>query len=218
MRLAIKPFVGLEVVIPKRFPKRKIPSILLQHQTWITDQLAKHQHSLKPAQLPHSINLLFTDSSFDIQYIESEKNFVLENHNQLLIHIKSDAMAISLLSKWIRNTAKRVLPDMLNQIANEFGFNFRKVSIRSQKSRWGSCSSRGTISLNDQLLFFPAQTVRYLMIHELCHTRHMNHSKQFWSLVEACCPDYCLHEKQLSNGRKVIPAWFLQNLYALGRH
>jgi predicted metal-dependent hydrolase len=87
------------------------------------------------------------------------------------------------------------------------------LSIRSQKTRWGSCSIRGNISLNDQLLFMPAKTVEYLMIHELCHTRHLNHSTAFWSLVEHHCADYRNHEQLLGKSRNHIPDWFLLDLY-----
>ena len=77
-----------------------------------------------------------------------------------------------------------------------------------------SCSARAQISLNDQLLFLPAKTVEYLMIHELCHTRHLNHSASYWRLVESHCPDYRDHEKLLNRSRDLIPDWYLLGLYA----
>ena len=62
-------------------------------------------------------------------------------------------------------------------------------------------------------MFLPADTVRYLMIHELCHTHHLNHSRAFWQLVERCCPDYRTHEQVLNRGRDLVPDWFLFSLY-----
>lgn len=119
-----------------------------------------------------------------------------------------------LLRGWVRQRAREWLPTRLTQLADEFGFEYKRTTIRSQKSRWGSCSSNGTISLNDQLLFMPADTVDYLLTHELCHTRHMNHSAAFWRLVQTHAPDFRQHESVLDRGRAKVPEWFLRDLYA----
>ncbi len=209
----MKPFQGLEVVIPKRFPKKQIPRILQQHEAWITLQLQKHQHSLQEIDLPETIDSAFFSTEWKISYQINQQPGVLETDQLLVIQHSTKQQATKLLRHWIRNKAKEILPCMLENIANEFNFEFNKTTIRSQKSRWGSCSSSGTISLNDQLLFMPADTVRYLMIHELCHTRFMNHSTQFWNLVEHCCANYKFHDRQLSTGREHVPAWFSASLY-----
>ena len=75
------------------------------------------------------------------------------------------------------------------------------------KTRWGSCSSRGRINLNQTLLFLPAHAVRYLLVHELCHTRHMNHSASFWRLVTELMPDYQQHENNLRAATRTLPLW-----------
>ena len=214
VRLAVKPYQGLEIVIPKRFPKKKIPRILQQHEAWITKQLKKHQNSLRDTPLPESIMLRLTDTTFRINYYSGDKPALKESHNELSICYQSKDQAVKLLRNWIRTKAKQILPLMLSEVASKFDFVYERTSIRSQKSRWGSCSSSGTISLNDQLLFMPADTVSYLLIHELCHTRHMNHSHQFWNLVENCYPDYKRHDHNLSKGREKVPAWFSQSLFS----
>jgi predicted metal-dependent hydrolase len=213
VRLAVKPFLGLEVVIPKRFPKKQIDFILQQHEDWINRQLHKHRDSFIEPTLPQTIRLPLIDTDFSIQYVPASTAKLAETNNQLFIRHSSEQQAIDQLRLWIRNKARGILTPLLRQLADEFGFNYQKVSIRSQKTRWGSCSSSGTISLNDQLLFMPPATVRYLLIHELCHTRHMNHSKAFWSLVERCCADYRTHDRALSEGRRSIPGWFSHSLH-----
>jgi predicted metal-dependent hydrolase len=213
VRLRVNPYAGLEVTIPKRFPKHQIQNILLQNESWISKQLIKHNHSLQTIAPPDSVALCCMEQDFSIVYQRSTKTRLMENDSSLLIVQDSPAQAIKLLRQWIRQKAQHILIPQLNGIADEFGFSFTKTIIRSQKSRWGSCSSSGTISLNDQLLFMPAQTVRYLMIHELCHTRFMNHSRHFWQLVEDCCPNHIEHEKILDRGRETVPVWFLKSLY-----
>jgi predicted metal-dependent hydrolase len=87
------------------------------------------------------------------------------------------------------------------------GLVFQRVLIRRQRTRWGSCSNRGTISLNCCLLFQPPQAVRYLLIHELVHTVHMNHSQRFWERVARHCPQFHSLDRQLRAGWRQVPSW-----------
>jgi len=84
---------------------------------------------------------------------------------------------------------------------------FEKVHIRMQRTCWGSRSSSGTISLNLCLLFLEPELTRYLMIHELCHGRHMNHSKRFWKLVSRFEENYKLLDRRLGESWRDVPAW-----------
>ena len=86
-------------------------------------------------------------------------------------------------------------------------FRYVRTQIRRQRTRWGSCSASGTISLNVCLLFLRPQVVRYLLLHELCHTRHMNHSATFWALVESLEPDYRALDRELLRGWQSVPGW-----------
>lgn len=70
------------------------------------------------------------------------------------------------------------------------GGNYQNITIRDQKSRWGSCSSRGTLSFNYRLIFAPPRILDYVVVHELCHLTHMNHSKDFWNMVASIMPEY----------------------------
>jgi predicted metal-dependent hydrolase len=111
------------------------------------------------------------------------------------------------LRRWLMARAQRVLADHLADGAREFGFTYGRLSIRRQRTRWGSCSVRGTISLNCCILFQPPEVLRYLLIHELSHTRHMNHSRAFWDCVARCCPDYRKLDRQLLDGWRRVPSW-----------
>lgn len=194
-KLQIKPYLGLEIVIPTRFPKKAVPDLLREHADWILRQLDKHNHRFKTPTLPQEVTLSINKSVVSI--------------------ISSDDFEIDLtqLRRLVRREAWKLLPPMLEVLSRECGLAYKKISIRSQKTRWGSCSSRGTISLNDQLVFVPEDTARYLMIHELCHTRHMNHSVKFWQLVESFCADFRGHERILNQARNDIPEWLLYSLY-----
>ncbi|MEI7435712.1 MAG: SprT family zinc-dependent metalloprotease [bacterium] len=91
---------------------------------------------------------------------------------------------------WMQAYARRFLELRLDALARLHGFVFARASIRNQRSRWGSCSSRGTISLNWHLVQAPHFVVDYLLLHELAHTRFMNHGARYWELVHSLCPEH----------------------------
>lgn len=218
-KLQIKPYGGLEVVIPPRFPRGDIPFLVAKHADWARHQLDRQARLRQSIRLPQHLTLAFDNSSIPVLYPEQSLAFNLDLFSDLSqegIIIESDTRQAQIreLRAWIRSRAQSLFPPLLRDVSRQTGLNFKRVTIRSQKTRWGSCSIRGHISLNDQLLFLPARTVEYLMIHELCHTRHLNHSKEFWRLVESHCDDYRDHEKLLSRSRNLVPEWFLMDLYS----
>ena len=101
------------------------------------------------------------------------------------------------VAKAIRQQAKAYLPRRLSLLAQRYDFTYEKSRCSSAGTRWGSCSSQGTISLNMWLMTLPLELIDYVIIHELCHTKHMNHSAAFWNLVAQYCPDYKAYRRQL---------------------
>lgn len=217
-RLLIKPYGGLEVVIPPRFPRADIPVLVERHADWARRQLERQSKLRQSIRLPHRLDLAFDNSTTPVIYADQPLVFNYDLFTELaqeriVVDSGTQAWQIRQLRDWIRQRARRLLPPLLRQVARATGLEFNKVTIRSQKTRWGSCSARAHISLNDQLLFVPAKTVEYLMIHELCHTRHLNHSVDYWRLVESHCPDYRDHETLLNRSRNLVPDWYLLDLY-----
>lgn len=103
------------------------------------------------------------------------------DHNQKL---ESKASAFySQAEKLDRKSLKNMLGQRLDRLARTHGFEYSKVTLRDQKTRWGSCSAQNAISLNQKLQFLPSYLIDYVLIHELAHTRHKNHGPQFWSTV-----------------------------------
>lgn len=94
------------------------------------------------------------------------------------------------ISKALRVQAKAYLPRRLKALAQTHGFTYEKLRYSSAGTRWGSCSSEGTISLNIWLMQLPFELIDYVILHELCHTRHMNHGDMFWGELAKYCPDY----------------------------
>ncbi len=91
---------------------------------------------------------------------------------------------------YYRALAVNYLPARVCELAAIHGFQFARVRVKNQKTRWGSCSSKGNINLNLRLMMAPEPAIDYVIVHELCHLRVLNHSPAFWALVEHCFPDY----------------------------
>jgi predicted metal-dependent hydrolase len=109
------------------------------------------------------------------------------------------------VEKALRQQAARELTPQLLALAAGHGLEVRRVSIRNQRSRWGSCSPRGHIALNYRLVLMPPAVREYILIHELMHLKQANHSIRFWRLVEAACPDFRDAERWLrDNGPSLM--------------
>lgn len=112
-----------------------------------------------------------------------------------------------LLVSWLRERLRAAAHELLPALAATMGTDFAAVRVGCQRSRWGSCSRHGTISLNCCLLFQRPAVLRYLLVHELAHRRHMNHGARFWQHVAAYEPDWRSLDRELSRGWKRVPPW-----------
>ncbi len=96
-----------------------------------------------------------------------------------------------------RTEAERLIRGRLSELNLAYGFSYRAITVRNQKTRWGSCSRRGNLSFNYRLVLLPQQLVDYVLVHELCHLREFNHSRRFWELVGRSIPDHVIRRRQL---------------------
>lgn len=106
---------------------------------------------------------------------------------------------LALLTRWLRAEAALYAAQCVARFAPLVGATPKRISIRAQSTRWGSCSARGTISLNWRLMFAPAAVFDYVVVHELCHLKHPNHSPRFWAAVAAVMSDFAAHRAALKN-------------------
>lgn len=203
---------GLIISSPKKLNSKRLNSICLEHQDWIKTQLIKYPIKAIEQQ-PSQLNLIALEENFNVAFEINNKNKAYKHDDNLLIQGKTTKHQIINLKHWIRNKAKTSFSVKLKYWADKTQLNYSKLSVRSQKSRWGSCSSAGSISLNDQLLFMPSSVLDYIIVHELCHTVHPNHSARYWALVNMHYPQYKQQELILAEYSKKIPSWFRASLY-----
>jgi len=209
-RLTARVHVGgrVEIVVPVGVGAKTVRDFVHQFSPWIDRKVAAMQCAAQPDEaVPNAIEFALSGERFAVDWQCMAERTLREKDRRLVVRAADAQGARLLLRAWLRRAAAARLPPRLSLLAGELGFEVARVSIRCQRTRWGSCSSRGTVSLNCSLLFLRAAVVRYLFVHELAHTRHMNHSRQFWRLVESLQPDCRALDRELLDGWRSVPGW-----------
>lgn len=197
---------GLRASIPYYSPEFAVQRLVNHNRTQIREMLALHntKNLYKNGDLIGKTHTLF------LRHFDGENIKILFEGNQILFQIPKNlpfespiiqAEIRKIVVKTLRKQAKAYLLRRIDFLAEKHGFYFKKLRFSHTSTRWGSCSSSGTISLNIALMNLPHHLIDYVIIHELCHTRQMNHSEKFWAEVSKYCPDYkkCVKEmKQFS--------------------
>ncbi len=218
LQLQFTPEKGLEVVVPYRLKQVNLEQLFLQHQDWI-NKVLHCAPQREPCTKPETLELLALNERWQISYQARAHTVRLRElpgyHLRIMGTLEwSDIQR--LLKRWILRYAHEKLLTQLNEISTETGLNYEHARVRIQKRRWGSCNTRKEISLNAQLLFLSPNLVRHILIHELCHTRHLNHSGAFWQLVAEHDNDYKRNRLLCRKAEHFVPVWWHQQILAIG--
>jgi predicted metal-dependent hydrolase len=214
-RLAIRVFhTGrVEIVVPRRTSRRAVAQFLDGHREWIESKLANaRRHAAAPEPFPpRRIEISACGQSWRVHLAGGRARVRARAIAPGILALVGDGSDPGLVKRalcdWLAQEARAVLAPALAECARAMGVEYRRVAIRRQRTRWGSCSTRGTISLNGCLLFQTPEVMRYLLVHELVHTRHMDHSRGFWTGVARHCPDYERLDAALLEGWRRVPSW-----------
>ena len=218
VRLVLSPRTGLEVVVPKGFDRDLIPAILQRRAAWVRRVTARFEaqgrtaasRAVLPA--PDELQLRAIGERWQVEYRRTASARVVARVSPGCRVIVSgdidDSEAVrAALSRWLARRAREAFVPWLEDLAHDRGFVHGPITIRSQRTRWASCSGKKGISVNLRLLFLPEELVTYVFMHELCHTVRMDHSRAFWTLVGKFEPEYKSKKRRLKEGWKFIPAW-----------
>jgi len=210
--IRVYPDARVEVVVPPRARPREIESFVSAQREWIEARRAQALRN-KPAPEPFpppSLDFLATGERWRVHVAGAADRLRVAELGPGLLEIRGTGTgrAIRLsLRNWLKRAAAARLEPRVMELAAAAGVRYSRVEIRRQRSRWGSCSARGTISLNLCLLFQRPEVVDYLIVHELMHVKHMNHSARFWAAVESHCADWRALDRELLNGWRTVPRW-----------
>ncbi len=162
--------------------------------------------------LPEVVHLPALGEEWVVQYRQTAGRTVqarADGNGTLVVsgNTADELAARKALRRWLSREARGALVPWLAELGEVAGLVFQQVAIRGQRTRWGSCSSSGTISLNYRLLFLEPDLVRYVLHHELCHTVHPNHSRRFWGLLGSLEPDCKALGRTVRRGMNTVPGW-----------
>jgi len=213
-RLSMRVFPGgrVEVVVPPGVGIPAVERFVARHREW-AERRARELALRTPLAVdrrPATIELALLDRRWSVEYEPGARSSVVERaEGALTIRTagSSDRYVSQALLRWLGRLAVEHLGSRLDGLSRETGIDYNRLLLRRQRTRWGSCSSKGTISLNMCLMFQRPEVVRYLMIHELCHRRHMDHSERYWRLVESLEPRWGPLDAELLKGWQHVPAW-----------
>lgn len=204
---------GLQITVPPRFSLKRLPDILEQHKDWII----KHTAALPPTQPvlpPAIIQFLAFNRQYSVHYFQHEKALRVKTLGADGIIVSGDAAQELVwrtkLTLWVRKQAVQLLSAYFHTLATSLQLPYRDLSIRDQTTLWGSCSPDKSIRLNYKLIFLPEALMRHIMIHELCHTRFMDHSERFWGLVASFDEDWERHRRLMKKVEQYIPGWLVR--------
>jgi len=211
MSVRVYPAGRVEVVVPRSTAAWKVQQFVSRHREWIDERVRESTAHPATVHPPREILLAAIERQVLIECTPSISKSglrILDDHRiQLRAQTDVPASWARVINRWLVRVAELELSRRLQHLAQIYGFKYERLQIRRQRTRWGSCSSRGTISLNVCALFLRPEVLRYLLIHELCHTQHMNHSMRFWKLVASCEPNYRELDRELTAAWRHVPPW-----------
>ncbi|MDP3148816.1 MAG: SprT family zinc-dependent metalloprotease [Ignavibacteria bacterium] len=183
----------LELVIPQRISFAEGERFLTGRLDWVSSHAHLFYTAKKHYLFGKEIALRLQPDLFLEKYRVSIQNNLLT----FSVPQKNTFSAQELYEKYLLHVAKKFLLQRAGELSAKYGFSVNRFSIRGQQTRWGSCSRRGNISLNYNLLKFRKEVIDYVIVHELCHLRQLNHSRKFWTEVAQILPHYKSLKKEL---------------------
>lgn len=194
----------LTVRAPLQMKEADIRRFIEQKADWIRRKQARAQkEAVRPHQYIEGEMFPYLGKEIPLRLVRNMRPALVMDRVFKLSR-SAQPRAVSVFEAWYKKQARTVLTERVNFFARKFGFEVEKVRISSARTRWGSCSARKTLSFTWRLVMAPPEVVDYVVVHELCHLRELNHSPSFWSQVEAILPDYKSRRKWLKqNGGKL---------------
>lgn len=208
---------GLLVSAPAGTATKQVMELVASKADWIAHHLSRFdevRHLLTEAVpvRPQAFDLPALAETWRVEYQETRAKTVgarTDQPGRIIVFGAVEDMAAcqAALRRWLARHAKESLVPWLQRLSEETGLRFSDTAIKSQRTRWGSCSAGKRISLNCKLVFLPSDLVRYVLVHELCHTLEPNHSQRFFTIARVWAPNLEQLHGQIQDAWKLVPAW-----------
>jgi len=217
LRLKLSAREGLVVVAPQNLARQKLVTLVAAKAGWIGERMAgfdavRHLITTEPAARPQAFDLSALAESWRVEYKPTRSRTVgarIDQPGRIVVAGAVDDVEAcqAALRRWLARHASMALSPWLANLAESGGLHYADVAIKNQRTRWGSCSTTGRISLNCKLLFLPRDLVRYVIWHELCHLFEPNHSERFWMHLRHFEPAADSLHGRMRDAWKAVPTW-----------
>lgn len=217
LRLKLSASEGLVAIAPEELSRHKLLALVASKSKWIGERLAnfdevRHLIAAAPISRPQAFDLAALGESWRVEYRLTRGRTVrarTDRQGRIVVEgaIEDTEACKAALRRWLARHATAALTPWLASLSNEFGLPYSKLMIKSQRTRWGSCSPNGCISLNCKLLFIQRDVARYVLLHELCHTLVPNHSEKFWVRLRSIDSYTDYHHARMRDAWKSVPTW-----------
>jgi predicted metal-dependent hydrolase len=197
----------VEIILPEGSRLRP-ERLIKEYADWILEKQAKLQKrkaKIEKKALPKG-QILFNGKPVLVEVKPAgllERPQVIPCQGSIRI-VKGKGSSTKQLHSWLVNEAEAALTRQVQVRSSQMGVKPASMAVRNQRARWGSCSTRGTLSFNWRLIMAPPDVLDYVVVHELAHMTEHNHSKAFWSLVEKYCPDFQAHRNWLKQNHAAM--------------
>ena len=215
LSIHVFPHGRVEVVVPPRTRVSEVERFVAGHRAWIDRTLASMAATGAAAELalPRRIGFAAVPECWRVDR-RAGPRLRLETHAEpgggtirLTAPVRGDGQARRRLRAWVAEQGRRLLLPRLATLSREHGLAYRRAGIGRQKTRWGSCTAAGDIRLNCALLFLPSDLADYVIRHELCHLRVLNHSPRFWRQLETIQPRARALDRRMREAWSRVPGW-----------
>ena len=198
---------GLRVGAPLQARLGDIEALIREHGQWVLDKLADWRSRPTPERLAVSegVVIFALGEALTVTVTPGSRQRWLSSDQKLHLFVPPAVEARVVLEKALRDKARRVFAERLARYAPQIGVPAPPLRLSAARTRWGSCSQHGGISLNWRLILMPLPVVDYVVAHELAHLKEMNHSPGFWSVVQQLCPDWRARRLELRQLARQIP-------------
>jgi predicted metal-dependent hydrolase len=206
LALMLRPDGSLTVAAPAGAPLALIHAFVASRRVWIESKRALlAQAAGTRLTLADGVPLPFLDHRLTLRVLPTGRSACERHGDELRVRLASASVLPAVVERWYRQAAAAHAHARLSELAPRVGRAPARLAIRAQRSRWGSCSSRGTVNLNWRLMQMPAAVFDYVLVHELCHLLVPNHSPRFWREVARVLPDFDVQRAALHRlGRRLV--------------
>jgi len=199
LALIIETDGSVTVRAPLRASEKNILQFVEKHAKWVEKKKMETHAAvpLQPRQFLPGERFLYLGQAYPLETVEDQEMQLVLDGEVFKLAESAQTNAKMIFQDWYRRHARQVIEPRTALFAKKHQLHYEKIRISSARTRWASCSSKGTLSFSWRLILLHPDVIDYVIIHELAHTVHHNHSKRFWKLVEELLPDYKERRKQL---------------------